>query len=97
MQILRDMQGPAPMMRLLQGDVGSGKTAVALLALLAAAGSGWQGALMAPTEVRHPDVPPTHYLPAYTNLCLSFLVMSVCSLTVHSLTSAFALHTHPFL
>jgi len=52
-QILRDMQGPAPMMRLLQGDVGSGKTAVALLALLAAAGSGWQGALMAPTEVTH--------------------------------------------
>ncbi|KAL3158650.1 hypothetical protein ABBQ32_011393 [Trebouxia sp. C0010 RCD-2024] len=50
-EILRDMQGPAPMMRLLQGDVGSGKTAVALLALLAAAGSGWQGALMAPTEV----------------------------------------------
>ena len=39
------------MMRLLQGDVGSGKTAVAILALLAAAGSGWQGALMAPTEV----------------------------------------------
>jgi len=39
------------MMRLLQGDVGSGKTAVAMLALLAAAGSGWQGALMAPTEV----------------------------------------------
>ena len=41
------------MMRLLQGDVGSGKTAVAMLALLAAAGSGWQGALMAPTEVTH--------------------------------------------
>lgn len=51
MQIVGDMQGPAPMMRLLQGDVGSGKTAVAMLALLAAAGSGWQGALMAPTEV----------------------------------------------
>ena len=50
-QILKDMQGPSPMMRLLQGDVGSGKTAVAVLALLAAAGSGWQGALMAPTEV----------------------------------------------
>ena len=60
MQILRDMQGPAPMMRLLQGDVGSGKTAVAMLALLAAAGSGWQGALMAPTEVCHPQIPPTH-------------------------------------
>lgn len=45
------MEGPAPMVRLLQGDVGSGKTAVAFLALLAAVGSGWQGAMMAPTEV----------------------------------------------
>ena len=60
MQILRDMQGPAPMMRLLQGDVGSGKTAVAMLALLAAAGSGWQGALMAPTEVRPPTQSLSH-------------------------------------
>ena len=42
---------PVPMMRLLQGDVGSGKTAVAFLALLAAAGSGYQSVLMAPTEV----------------------------------------------
>lgn len=50
-QILADMKGPAPMVRLLQGDVGSGKTAVAFLALLAAVGSGWQGAMMAPTEV----------------------------------------------
>ncbi|KAK9814524.1 hypothetical protein WJX72_007345 [[Myrmecia] bisecta] len=49
--VLRDMLGPAPMLRLLQGDVGSGKTAVAFLALLAAAGSGYQGAIMAPTEV----------------------------------------------
>lgn len=54
MQIVGDMEGPAPMMRLLQGDVGSGKTAVAMLALMAAAGSGWQGALMAPTEVPSP-------------------------------------------
>ena len=36
---------------LLQGDVGCGKTAVAFLALLAAAGSGYQGAIMAPTEI----------------------------------------------
>ncbi len=42
---------PAPMARLLQGDVGSGKTVVALLALLAVAGGGGQGAMMAPTEV----------------------------------------------
>ena len=39
------------MHRLLQGDVGSGKTAVAFLSMLAAAGSGCQAALMAPTEV----------------------------------------------
>lgn len=50
-EILRDMAGSERMNRLLQGDVGSGKTAVALLSLLAAADSGFQGALMAPTEV----------------------------------------------
>ena len=53
MQILEDLALPVPMMRLLQGDVGSGKTAVAFLALLAAAGSGYQSVLMAPTEVGH--------------------------------------------
>jgi len=72
---LRDMQGPAPMMRLLQGDVGSGKTAVALLALLAAAGSGWQGALMAPTEVTHTltHTASTHQAP-WQSLTSSLLV-----------------------
>lgn len=50
-QIVGGMKGPAPMLRLLQGDVGSSKTAVAMMALMAAAGSCWQGALMAPTEV----------------------------------------------
>ena len=46
-----DLAAPRPMHRLLQGDVGSGKTVVALSALLAAVQSGYQGALMAPTEV----------------------------------------------
>ncbi len=46
-----DLARTMPMQRLLQGDVGSGKTAVALYALLRAAESGRQGALMAPTEV----------------------------------------------
>ena len=46
-----DLARTTPMQRLLQGDVGSGKTAVALYALLRAAESGRQGALMAPTEV----------------------------------------------
>ncbi len=49
--IVADMAGPFPMHRLLQGDVGSGKTVVALAALLAACQSGHQGALMVPTEV----------------------------------------------
>jgi ATP-dependent DNA helicase RecG len=50
-EIRDDMEGPAPMNRLLQGDVGSGKTVVALYALLAAVANGYQAALMAPTEV----------------------------------------------
>ena len=49
--ILEDLRNPAPMNRLVQGDVGSGKTVVGVVALLAAIQSGWQGALMAPTEV----------------------------------------------
>ncbi len=50
-EILSDMAGPLPMHRLLQGDVGSGKTVVAAFALVAAVQGGHQGALMAPTEV----------------------------------------------
>jgi len=49
--IVADMAGPFPMHRLLQGDVGSGKTVVALAAVLGAVQSGHQGALMVPTEV----------------------------------------------
>jgi ATP-dependent DNA helicase RecG len=49
--ILADMERPNRMLRLLQGDVGSGKTVVALLAMLAAVESGAQAALMAPTEL----------------------------------------------
>ncbi|HLI02377.1 MAG TPA: ATP-dependent DNA helicase RecG [Acidimicrobiales bacterium] len=46
-----DLAGPHPMHRLLQGDVGSGKTVVAVAALLTGVEGGYQGALMAPTEV----------------------------------------------
>ena len=50
-RILDDMQSDAPMNRLLQGDVGSGKTVVALLAAMAAMENNYQAALMAPTEI----------------------------------------------
>ncbi len=50
-RIFDDMQSDAPMNRLLQGDVGSGKTIVALLAMLAAMENNYQAALMVPTEI----------------------------------------------
>ena len=50
-ELLRDIGESVPMSRLLEGDVGSGKTVVAAVALLAAVASGYQGAIMAPTEV----------------------------------------------
>ena len=51
MEIAEDMGGETAMSRLVQGDVGSGKTIVAVLALLNTALNGYQGAMMAPTEV----------------------------------------------
>ncbi|QEX22182.1 ATP-dependent DNA helicase RecG [Hypericibacter adhaerens] len=50
-EIEADMAGPAPMLRLLQGDVGSGKTVVALMAMAIAVEAGAQAALLAPTEI----------------------------------------------
>ncbi|WP_298853729.1 ATP-dependent DNA helicase RecG [uncultured Sphingomonas sp.] len=50
-EIAGDLQQATPMLRLLQGDVGSGKTLVALMALLIAVEAGAQGALLAPTEI----------------------------------------------
>ncbi len=56
--ILRDMTSSRPMHRLIQGDVGCGKTVVALHAMVTACGSGYQAALMAPTEI----LAEQHYL-----------------------------------
>jgi len=59
-EIADDMQRPSPMRRLLQGDVGSGKTIVALEAAIIAVENGYQAALMAPTEI----LATQHYLSA---------------------------------
>ena len=50
-EVARDMAEPIPMNRMIEGDVGSGKTSIALFALYAAARDGRQGALLAPTEI----------------------------------------------
>ena len=50
-EIARDLAAPHAMARMVQGDVGSGKTAVAMGAMRLCAGAGWQAALMAPTEL----------------------------------------------
>lgn len=50
-EICRDMQSDKQMQRLVQGDVGSGKTVIAILALVKAVENGYQGAMMAPTEI----------------------------------------------
>ncbi len=57
-EIKRDMARPHPMNRLLQGDVGCGKTVIALAAMMIAADNGYQAALMAPTEI----LAEQHYL-----------------------------------
>lgn len=79
-QISADLGKRAPMMRLLQGDVGSGKTVIALLALAQVVGAGHQGALMVPTEV----------LAEQHAVSLRALLPPECDLTIEVLTGATA-------
>lgn len=65
--VLRDMQSETAMQRLIQGDVGSGKTIIAFLAMAFAAHNGYQSAIMAPTEV----LARQHY-ETYQKLCEDF-------------------------
>ena len=74
-EILQDFAGPAPMNRLLQGDVGSGKTVVAAIAAYQAAVDGYQTAIMVPTEVL-----ATQHAATLSNL-LSPMGISVALLT----------------
>lgn len=71
--IVRDLQNPNPMSRLLQGDVGSGKTVVALYAMLLAVANKLQSALLAPTEV----LAEQHYLTLNNLLCDSSVAIEL--------------------
>ncbi len=81
-EIRRDLRGRKVMQRLVQGDVGSGKTIVAFLAMLDAAQSGYQSALMAPTEV----LAMQHYQ-NFTELCEKYEIHIPVILLTGSLTA----------
>ncbi|MCD8053858.1 MAG: ATP-dependent DNA helicase RecG [Lachnospiraceae bacterium] len=82
-EIRRDLEGPTLMNRLIQGDVGSGKTVLAQLALTAAAENGLQGAIMAPTEV----LAAQHYA-SFTKLYARCGIPVRCVLLTGSLKAA---------
>lgn len=74
-EILRDMKEPCPMHRLIQGDVGCGKTIVALMAMLSAVECDYQAAIMAPTEI----LAEQHYLNIHR--LAEGLALGICLLT----------------
>ncbi len=79
-EILEDLKAPYQMNRLLQGDVGSGKTVVAAIALYANALAGFQGALMVPTEIlaeQHAESIQNLLESATTNVSIALLTSSI--------------------
>lgn len=85
-QILGDMEARTPMHRLLQGEVGSGKTVVVILALLTSVESGHQGAFMAPTEV----LATQHYLGTELALMEALMAPEQSDVGAGGTTSMFA-------
>jgi ATP-dependent DNA helicase RecG len=88
-EILGDMESPMPMHRLLQGEVGSGKTVVVILSLLTSVESDHQGAVMAPTEV----LATQHYLGTEVSLADAGLAPPILDIGEGDTPSLF--HTEP--
>lgn len=81
-EVLTDMRGEVLMQRLIQGDVGSGKTIVAFLAMLYASDNGYQSAIMAPTEVL-----AKQHEQSFLELCERFGIVKTIVLLTGSMTA----------
>ncbi|MEY8333858.1 ATP-dependent DNA helicase RecG [Lachnospiraceae bacterium 47-T17] len=81
-EITADMRGPVLMQRLIQGDVGSGKTIVAFLSMLLVSDSGYQSAIMAPTEVL-----AKQHEQSFEELCVLFGIEKTIVLLTGSMTA----------